>query len=258
MSLTDRVVSFSVPGAEKVKNPVSSPKERRHEAPELAEVVLEAEDVRSLESFLTFRGESKELRHRTAALENLVEGKTASSATESSERMGVDVDLLDGARLAKRLAAQVDVVLHAAGILRSLPFILDEGEIIESVSLGAGNTGRPYDLETDRRVAEFKFIDWTGGPESVRQDGLLIDIFQLDTSQTEKAKVMYLTGAEIPLHWLRTTRRKTRECLGRKRRIPARFDEAYGPTQFEYVNEYWSSIEKTVQVVDLRGLVPGL
>lgn len=43
-----------------------------------------------------------------------------------------------------------------------LPHILEPDERVESVSLGAGNTGRDFDLETNVRVAEFKFIHWRG------------------------------------------------------------------------------------------------
>jgi hypothetical protein len=32
--------------------------------------------------------------------------------------------------------------------------------------IGAGYTGREFDLETNYRVAEFKFIHWRGGPEA--------------------------------------------------------------------------------------------
>jgi hypothetical protein len=39
--------------------------------------------------------------------------------------------------------------------------------------------GRSFDLETDRQVAEFKFIAWRGGAEAIRQNGLFIDIFRL-------------------------------------------------------------------------------
>ena len=53
------------------------------------------------------------------------------------------------------MAGQVNVVIHALGILISLPYLLEDDEEIQSLSLGAGNTGRRYDLETDRRVAEF-------------------------------------------------------------------------------------------------------
>lgn len=55
------------------------------------------------------------------------------------------------------------MIMHAAGIMVALPWILESGEIVESLSLGAGNTGRDHDLETNRRIAEFKFIDWRGG-----------------------------------------------------------------------------------------------
>lgn len=67
---------------------------------------------------------------------------------------------------------KVNVVIHALGILLCLPHILEADGTVQYVSLGAGNTGRQFDLETDRRVAEFKFIQWQGGPESIRQNSL--------------------------------------------------------------------------------------
>jgi hypothetical protein len=63
-------------------------------------------------------------------------------------------------------------VIHALGILLCLPHILRPGEVIDYVSLGAGNTGRAFDLETSLRVAEFKFIHGQGGPGSIRQNSL--------------------------------------------------------------------------------------
>src|SRR5580698_10074877 len=51
----------------------------------------------------------------------------------------IDADLLSAAREVKRAAAQIDVVLHVLGILVSLPSILDPDEVVESLSLGAGN-----------------------------------------------------------------------------------------------------------------------
>jgi hypothetical protein len=50
----------------------------------------------------------------------------------------------------------------------------------------------------------------------------------------------------------------TRECLARKRRVPARFDEEYGPDLYRCVRDYWAAIEHTVALVDLIPLVPGL
>jgi hypothetical protein len=57
--------------------------------------------------------------------------------------------------------------------------ILRPGEVIDCVSLGAGNTGRAFDLETNLRIAEFKFIHWQGGPESIRQNSLFKDFYEM-------------------------------------------------------------------------------
>jgi hypothetical protein len=71
--------------------------------------------------------------------------------------------LFEAARSIKRAAAQIDVVLHALGIIVLLPAILEDDEVVESLSLGAGNSeAQRFDLETSHRVAEFTFIEWKG------------------------------------------------------------------------------------------------
>jgi hypothetical protein len=49
-------------------------------------------------------------------------------------------------------------LIHAAGIVVALPHLLEDGEeIAVRPSLAVGNDpSRPFHLETDRRVAEFK------------------------------------------------------------------------------------------------------
>lgn len=220
-------------------------------------VHLAAEDLRSLEVFLGFRGDSAQLKHRIRGVEADIVGRSRDDAAASAVQWGVDDELLHGAQLAKRLSAQVDVVLHAAGIVRALPYVLHPNERVQYVSLGAGNTGRDFDLETDRRVAEFKFISWMGGPESVRQDNLLIDLFHLARADTSKRRVMYITGAQIPMRFLSRSTRNTRACLGRRSGVPQRFDEHYGPTEYTHVHEYWSAIKHEVEVIDLVETVPG-
>lgn len=65
----------------------------------------------------------------------------------------------------KALAGEVDVLLHAIGLVASLPYVLEPGERVISVSLdhdGGGTAGVAGlgvgDLVTDRQVAEFTFI----------------------------------------------------------------------------------------------------
>ena len=120
-----------------------------------------------------------------AGLEASLVGMRADHAT--AEIIGVDQSTLEAALLLKRAAGQINVIVHAVGILTSLPYILEPDEVVESLSLGAGNTGRKHDLETDRRIAEFKFIEWRGGAEAIRQNGVFSDLVNLVTSQRRSA-----------------------------------------------------------------------
>ena len=110
----------------------------------------------------------KSLTGTLSKLEMSVKGANTASCTEIIHSSGADVNVLAAAGLMKQLVSQNNVVIHAVGILLCLPHLLEEDETIEYVSLGAGNTGSPFDLETNKRIAEFKFIRWQGGPESIR------------------------------------------------------------------------------------------
>lgn len=101
------------------------------------------------------------------------------------------------------MAGQVHVLVHAAGILVALPHILEPDEMIESLSLRAGNTGKDFDLVTSRRLAEFKFIRWKGGPESIRQNSVFQDFFHLAAAETDRRRVLYLLELAQPLRFFR-------------------------------------------------------
>ena len=211
--------------------------------------------VEALSEVLLFRGDSQTFRHRIAAVEAAVIGKNAVEAITSARSEGLTDGVLAGSLLVKAASAQIDVVLHAAGIIAALPYVLEPGERIEYVSLGAGNTGKPHDLETDLQIAEFKFIKWQGGSEAVRQDSLLIDLFHLATTRTSKKKVMYLTGLETPLDFLEGSTRDVRKALAHRLGVPGQFVNFYGD-ESPTVKEYWASIRDLVEVRDLVGLVP--
>lgn len=114
------------------------------------------------------------LTARIASLEAAFEGASAEDVRIRLSEAAVSHQLLAAATLLKRAAGQINVVVHTAGILLCLPQLLDPHERVEYLSLGAGNTGRPFDLETSERVAEFKFIDWQGGSEAIRQNALFL------------------------------------------------------------------------------------
>ncbi len=124
-----------------------------------------AEAARNVQNFA-----ATSLRRKIAQLEAEFISNENFSVETLCTNSNIDLTLLASALMMKRAAGQINEVVHAVGILLLLTHILEDGEIIESLSLGAGNTGRNFDLETNLRVAEFKFIDWRGGAEAIRQN----------------------------------------------------------------------------------------
>src|SRR4051812_17897933 len=117
------------------------------------------------------------LSERIAALERTFVGSATADVQSRLTASYVSHDLLAAAQVLKRTAGQIHVIIHAVGILLCLPHLLSPDERVESLSLGAGNTGRAFDLETSERVAEFKFINWQGGSETIRQNALFKDFY---------------------------------------------------------------------------------
>ncbi len=136
----------------------------------------------------TFRG--ADFRRTIGRIEKSSKGASSNSCASLLTTCGARADVLGAAGQIKQLAGQINVVIHTLGILLCLPRILRPGEVVDYVSLGAGNTGRAFDLETNQRIAEFKFIHWQGGPESIRQDSLFKDLYEMAECKTPKEKYL--------------------------------------------------------------------
>ena len=128
--------------------------------------------------------------------------------------------------------------------------------MIESLSPGAGNTGRDHDLETDKQIAEFKFIEWRGGAESIRQNSLFVDLFNLASADTIKRRVMYVVGKTEPLRFL-NNQRALDSVLSKNAAVALRFKQLHGDT-FATVREYFGTVRELVEIVDLSEIVPEL
>ncbi|AHK02716.1 hypothetical protein X971_2855 [Agrobacterium tumefaciens LBA4213 (Ach5)] len=149
----------------------------------------------------------------------------------------------------KRLGSQINVTIHALGILLCLPHILEPDERVEYVSLGAGNTGRDFDLETNLRVAEFKFIRWRGGAESIRQNSLFKDYLLLAEHPTAKRKHLYLLGTEHALKFLRGGRALS-SVLSRNDKLQKMFSGRFGET-FRTARDYYAAHSYAVRIDDV-------
>lgn len=108
--------------------------------------------------------------------------------------------------------------------------------MIESLSLGAGNTGRHHDLETDRQIAEFKVIQWRGGAEAIRQNNVFIDIFNLASANKKKRRVLYLLDKHHALRFL-GNRRAIPSVLSKNAAVHDRFHAAH-QDRFATVREH--------------------
>jgi hypothetical protein len=200
-------------------------------------------------------GVGSALTTRIAGLEAAGVGLRPSKIAKLLAREEVGEDLVAAAGTVKALAGQINVIMHAAGILVSLPHILVPGEIVQSLSLGAGNTGRDHDLVTDRRIAEFKPIDWRPSRNTMRENVLFADVFSVASPNTDKRRVVYLRGTDHAMKFLNGGR-AIKSVLSRSPRVRRMFEEAYGTDTFATVRDYWATVAEKVEILDLRELVP--
>ena len=200
--------------------------------------------LRALDAF-----QGKSLTSSLSAIEERIKGSGVADVEAFCAACGVDASFMRSALAVKRVAGQINVIIHASGILRSLSGVLEPGEQVESVSLGAGNTGRKFDLETNLRVAEYKFIDWQGGPETIRQNSIFKDFFELAEHDTKKKKYLYVVGTEYPLKFFNSGR-KIVSILSRNPKALSLISEKYGQ-QVMTVRDYYELKKNDVIVCDI-------
>lgn len=200
--------------------------------------------------------EGGNLKVRLARLETEFEGINKNKLQLLCSENRIDDALLDSAITLKKAMGQVNVVIHAIGVILLLPKILRSGEVIESLSLGAGSTGKKFDLDSNLRIAEFKFIHWKGGSESMWQNALFKDFFYLAEEDTNKKRYLYIIGLEHPLKFLNGSRAIT-SVLSRNAKLSNDFQNKYR-TRFRIVSEYYNYRKHLVEIIDINQVMPSL
>jgi hypothetical protein len=161
----------------------------------------------------------------------------------------ISIKHFQAAMLIKRNASQINEIVHALGILLTLPYILEENELVESLSLAAGNTGKDFDLKTNKRIAEFTFIQWKGGTEVIRQNKIFKDFYFLAEEETSKIRELYVVGTEHVLKFF-NSKRSIRQILDGNAKLGNSYRERYG-TQFQVVSEYYQTKKNVVCIKDV-------
>ena len=205
-------------------------------------------------TFMTIRGQTphgqKDVRTLVSELERnfLNKGKNTVLAFVDGNKI---TEIFTEKLYIKKLSAQVDTVIHAYGILLSLPKILDDDETIEYLSLGAGNTGKPFDLSTSKRIAEFKFAKWDTKNNTIRQNKIFENFLELaiDVGNVGKKKYIYCLSAEEIIKFLTNSERALSSVLSR-----SSINKKHPDIQSKYktVKEFYKDYKHGVEIVDLN------
>jgi hypothetical protein len=98
-------------------------------------------------------------------------------------------NVFSSAKIIKAASAQIDDIVHVSGIMLAKSIWLQENEKVEYVSLGAGNHIDRSDLETNLRIAEFKFGKWNeNSANGIRRRGYFSNYINLLTANINQDK----------------------------------------------------------------------
>jgi hypothetical protein len=205
------------------------------------------------EALSLFRSGS--LKKAVSKIEAKLVGLGHSDAGRELSALGVSAELMLAALLIKKHSNQISEIIHTVGILLVLPVILEPGEIVESLSLAAGNTGKGFDLETNRRIAEFTFIQWQGGSESIRQNKVFKDFYFLAEHPTTKRKELYVAGLDHPTRFFNSGRGIAQIAKNNRKLGEAAIKL---PPEIKTVWDYYVPRRHIVSIRDLGEYLPAL
>lgn len=115
-------------------------------------------------------------------------------------------NIFTSAKIIKEASAQIDEIVHASGIMLALSVWLNENEEVKYLSLGAGNHKEHFDLETNHRIAEFKFGKWNeNSANGIRRRGYFSNYITLLTADNGLKKYFVVEDKNAFLKFLNGT-----------------------------------------------------
>ena len=196
------------------------------------------------------------LRTSVADLEIALTGCAVEDLPGVIARNGVSAQLLRSAIVARETFGKISDLIHAAAIALALPHLLEPGEVLVRPSLAAGNTpDRLFDVETDRRVAEFKLARWDGH-DGGRQKTAVKDLARLAADGSTRLAQLYVLG-DRPIGWLRTTTSSIRQKMKGYPAELATFSATFGDPDIA-ISAFVAGPAAHVELVNLERRLPKL
>lgn len=217
---------------------------------------LRATAAAAFETLIDFL--STDLTERIKEAEAQLAGADAGKAQQVVGLSGMTPGLLTAALLVRQQAGRLNDVVHAATIVQLLPELLEPGEkVLVRPSLAAGNDpSRPFDLETDRRVAEFKLSFWKGA-DAMRMRGVFADLVHLAMDETGRRAQLFVVG-QRPIRFLRNGTASAAWALGRSSpNLRDRFATRFGSADVS-IRDFTEGPGARVELVDLTERLPWL
>jgi hypothetical protein len=208
----DGVTSYpGMPGASTSTTNGSAPGAAAHDDPERA---IAPTSVRAMEQLAGFLGGGRV----TGLLHDLageLDGADADAASGAAADAGFTPKLLSEAFAVRRHLGRLNDLIHAAAMTMALPQILEADEVVaQRPWLAAdGDPAHAFDLETDRRVADFKLAVWTG-KDATRKRALVQSLVHLAAQPAERRPELYVAG-EAPLRFLHSSMSNAAWALNR-------------------------------------------
>lgn len=207
----------------------------------------------SLNVLLTFLGDEA-LTSRIARLEHDLVGVQVADIPDLLSASHVDRRLLQSSMLVRSRLGRINDLIHATAIVLALPHLLDPDEKLLRPSLAAGNDpSRPFDVETDRRVAEFKLSRW-GGTDAMRKRQVFKDLVHLASDDSGRKAELYVLG-DRPIRFLRSSISKASWGLDRSPREREVFETRFGSLD-RSIAEFTASEGSRVALIDLEVRLP--
>lgn len=190
-------------------------------------------------------------------LERALDGCDGEAAAEKVAAVGVHGELLTAAVATRRQLGRLNDLIHASAIALLLPTLLEPNEVVQGrPSLAAGNDPtRPYDLQTDKRVAEFKLAQWAGA-DAMRKRGAFKDLVHLAADDSGRRAQLFVVG-QAPIRFLRESASPALWGLDRATSTRAMFEQRFGPLTMS-IRQFTAGPGAHVELVDLAPLLPEL
>lgn len=207
--------------------------------------------------------EGGRLKGVVADLEHELASANGAEASQATEEVGIGgalgTALFTAAVHTRQQLGRVSDLIHATGISLMLPVLLESGErLTNRPSLAAGNDpSRPFDVETDQRIMEFKFGVWQPGSNAARKRGVFHDLLHLAADLSGRRPELYVVGPQAAKFLLSTTSKVSWALNRQAEKSQQLFERRFGSVDVP-IPEFTRGPAAHVKIFDLEQMLPAL